>query len=147
LIKGDNEMETTIKFITIFLFLTSCKTEKDRTKWDPTPVLNSVEVTNTQYDPKNLIEYTTLGEDDSNLKISGKDLADEFGSISSNGEIDCKHKIKLIKISCGVILNSYSEMNIGMRSWGFNGSGAGTYQIRVKRDYSDWSNAVEVEVY
>jgi hypothetical protein len=124
----------------------SCKPEKDRTKWDPTPIISNTNIYDTQYDPKNRIDYTSNNEKWVVLYIYGKDFSDEFGSVENSGQKECVHKISKVKIGCLIELNSYDSIRFYISGWEQAG-GIGTYQIRVKREYSDWSNIVEVEVY
>jgi hypothetical protein len=123
----------------------SCKPEKDRTKWDPTPVINSIEIINSEYDPINRIDYTSLGEWWARIKINGKDFSDEFGSVENIYFL--KNNNETMNMGCSIYTVTYNEIVCIVSDFSGPQWRAGTYFIRVKREYSDWSNTVEVEVY
>jgi hypothetical protein len=138
----------------LLLLLIGC--DKDRANWDPTPVLVSVEIINTNCEPYDEVnfsmpalnvnctfaEYVGKTEDWARLKLYGERFSDSLASVneimvSTNG------------ISNPCTIKALSENEIECSFWGFDvpGAGAGTYYVKVKMPDSEWSNSVTFEVY
>jgi hypothetical protein len=142
-------------FLMLFVvFIAGC--QKDRANWDPTPILHSVEVINTNCEPFGEVnfsmpelninctfaEYVGKTEDWASLKLYGERFSDSLASVN-----EIIVTTKGISNPCNII--TLSENEIECSFWGFHasGAGAGTYYVKVKMPDSDWSNSASFEVY
>ena len=147
-------MKRYILVLIILIVSTGC--DKDRANWDPTPVLQSVEIINTSCEPYNEINYSLPGQNLICHFVEHQGTSEFWGVflIRGSGFSDSLNSVNQVLLSNGLGSNDCSisyvtenEIECSFYGFDFSWAGAGTYYVKVKMPDSEWSNSVTFEVY